>query len=624
MNREASGQLWTVGGYPQPNEHELTRLSDGFFESEAFPDLDDPEHEPGASGRIHWTISNFRGSPEHPNTETVMRSPSVRIGDLDWNLQVYPNGNNTDYVSVYLEASNPRRWNDRSVDESVSSAPEDKNTSSSRQQRNQSDGAQPAPASGGASSTNAVSSVGQSESSESPDQQMQIEAVEKPATQQENKAETSRWGTAAQFSVVMYNPDEPRVYVSHKMQHRFCNHSPDWGWTRFHGPQHQLHERQRGQRQAMLRNDTLAFTAFVRVVKDDTQRLWEHWPASQSTRYDSYYKTGLRPMSAGRIAKSFLVAAISSWVLLAPFREVVFGIPTKIPPTTLGYAPKGLVKGLQRVIQRLQTPARLPISLRLMCNFLITRGVNMGSSYDVVEFWEIIRRKLEDELRGTEMEGKLGELFDGSIQRRPTRRGEDAERETIESPLCAGKPPSFRLPIKGVESIQAAIARSLDGDEDRGRAIVRKAPKFLQLELGRREFEESSRTWRRLVDSVKYDEKIDLTTWTDDETAETHYTLYGLIVHEGDLHTDRYHPVLRPGGPGTRWYAYIEEDGIDKVICQTYKQAVLSNQGVALGEKAKGTEPVAYVVMYVRDDVLPEVLQGVPKEFKAPEWASKF
>lgn len=590
-------------------------FADDYFERKAFRDLDDPEYVPAEVGRIHWTISNFRGSQEHPNTEAVMRSPRVRIGHLDWNIQVYPNGNNTDHVSVYLEASNPNQPSIK-VEEQPESGPAGAAESPGPSRDTQSASAEPADVSMAVAPSESLSDANAPGIVASEDH---VEPVpdETSSSQRDDSTSANNWGAAAQFAVVMYNPSEPRVYVSHTMHHRFCHGSPDWGWTRFHGPQQQLHKRQRGQRQAMLRNDTLAFTAYVRIIKDDTHNLWEHQRTSDSNR-SLYHKTGMRPLGSGSLARSQLVAAIASWSLLAPFRKTILGAPTQAPVLHAQDSPRGLVIALQRVLYQMERRRSSPVSLEEISDFLAIRGAK-GLNFDVVEFWEVLRRKLEEELRGTEMEGKLGELFDGALER-SSSEGAECMNGTVNFPLSAGRPPSFRVPAKGVQSVQAAIRKVLDGEGEVGRASLRKLPRFLQLELDRREFDESSREWRKVVDRVEYDDRIDLAEWTDADAAETRYTLYGLIVHEGDVHSDLYHAILRPGGPGTRWYAYLQENGTDKVICRTHKQAVLSNQGVAPGDKAEGVEPVAYVVMYVRDDVAGEVLQGAPAKSQIPQW----
>lgn len=616
----------------------LTIKLDEYFEKEFFHDLDDPEHIPEESFRIHWTVTNVCGTWEHPNKEVVMRSPSVRIGDLEWNIKFYPKGNNTDHVSVYIEASKRKAMSDvfgSQDDSSNNTGAETMGSEDSVGERDVSDRtpsssdiaspeSPPRPPAGTRSRRHSTSMV------ETSDVHMSGSEEALPDTEDESFEDSSDdedndWEVAAQFGIVMYNPSEPRVHVSqgieYRLEHRFCSGSADWGCTRFYGPQEALWKRQRGQRQALLRNDTLAFTAYVRIIKDDTQTLFQK-PTDDGV-WDSLAKTGLRSLSPRRPEESFVVAAISSWALLAPFREIIQGVPTADPLKDHALPPKGLVIALQRLLHRMQTqlkPFPSPVSLAPVNDFFRVLGFYPYSKYDVVEYWELLRARLQQELEDTVMSGRLKDLFGGSLERKSLKNEEGVMDEMTVVTVSAGQAPSLRLPIKGVKSVQEAFAKFLDGDNSISKATWRKLPKFMHVELDRQVFNKRSRKWEKFVDRVEVDETLDLTQWTADPDAESHYTLYGVIVHDGHLRSCRYRSILRPGGPGTRWYAYLRENEIDKVVIQTRKQAIQNNEGVDLDKERDGLEPVAYVVMYVRNDVVGEILQGLPQQPPAPQW----
>lgn len=239
------------------------------WEKSTFEPLDDPEYIPADVGRIQWTVSPVHGTPDKPNKERILRSPSVRVGDFYWNIKYYPRGNDgTEQVSVYIECS-PVAYEDVKTNE---------------------DGRQASlPKENAASSENAVASeqtaaVSDQDQQTLPDASNAADAPTTPLqssqtlpSQPAPQAEES-WRVAAQVCCVMYNPSEPHVYASQKSCHSYYNDNPDWGWTRFHGPWDDLHHRKRYQRQALLRNDTLAFTAYIRLVNDPTKALWWHPP----------------------------------------------------------------------------------------------------------------------------------------------------------------------------------------------------------------------------------------------------------------------------------------------------------------------------------------------------------
>lgn len=555
-----------------------------------------------------------------------MKSPSVRIGDLNWNIKLYPRGNETDHLSVYLEASRPRSTSESSMSQSEANEGSTGHDGLLRDSSGSSlftESIEAAPP--GAAESNAALTTASTPETSDADMSGSGDGTSAPSgtSSSEESEDDTDWGVPVQFGIVMYNPSEPRVHVSQAMEHRFCRGSSDWGATRFYGPHDVLRKRQRGQRQAMLRNDTLAFTAYIRIINDDTQTLFQG--SVFDREWNSLAKTGLRSLSSKRSGGSFAVAAIASWVLLAPIREIIHGTTTADPLKEQRLPPKGLVIALQRVTHRLQSqqkPSTSPVSLSPITDFFSALGIGHCFSFDVVEFWELLRHRLEAELKDTGMDGKLNDLFDGSFRRGSSESGGQASRDTMDISVSAGKPPSFRLPIQGMRNVQIALAKFLDGVGGMHKAIWQKLPKVMHIELQRQVFDQKSRKWEKLVDKVKINETIDVAPWTSNRDAESRYTLYGLIVHDGHLRSGLYHPVIRPGGPGTRWYAYLHEHDVDRVVCQTRKQAVENNQGVSSRNEKEGTEPVAYVLMYVRNDVIGEVLQGVPEQPSAPQWIS--
>jgi hypothetical protein len=596
---------------------------DDHWQTKFFSDLDDPEYIPGETGRIDWIVTNVNGTWEKPNTETIMRSPPVRVGAFDWNIKYYPKGNGTDQISVYIECTKPKP-----ATQAVVEAPKE-NT----------DGDAPVAA------TPASAPVGTTSS-----EPMEVERSDAPSVQptpvptpeittgngntnppnsplstegaEEAEGDDRSWSVAAQFGVVLYNPNEPRVQYNHGNQHRFDPKAPDWGWTRFHGPHNEIHIRQRGQRQALLRNDTLAFTAYVRVVNDETGGLWFY----QNNPWDSLERTGLRGLGSEGPGRAYLVAGLSSWSLLASFREVIYKAHLPDPVREPRARPKPLITAMQRLLYRLSTqrhPATSPVSLGPIISAFQWYGLELTTKLDVVEFWEIFRRKLDQELEGTEMEGKLGDLFDGLVERQ-IKDGEDGMvTDIIREPLSAGKAPSFRLPIEGAKSVQEALGKTLDGDKRTGRALLSRLPKIMHVELQRQKFDKATRRWTKMVDEMKIDENIDLKPWVGEQEVASGYTLYGFIVHNEGLESSLYYPVIRPGGPGTKWFTYLDEKEDSKVICLTRKQAIELHQGVPPGKNAEGTEPVAYILMYVRNDVAGEVLKGVPEIGEPANWIRK-
>ena len=242
----------------QRGEH--SALDYHYWEKKAYFNVDDPEIVPGACGRIDWLVEHFNGTKENPNKEYMMRSPVVRIGDYDWRIKLYPRGNGTDFISAYIECVTMQSDEYEESEDFVNP---------------------PLPF---------------------------ISGMEK---------QKKRRSIAAQLQIVMYNPAEPRVYEYHHDAHQFTKGIPDYGWTRFtRYSRRDFAFRMHGQRQAILRNDQLAFSAYIRIMHDPTSCMWSH---SLNQFDDSISLIGLRPFSP----QMPLFAAQLPLLHFAPFRNFI-------------------------------------------------------------------------------------------------------------------------------------------------------------------------------------------------------------------------------------------------------------------------------------------------------------
>lgn len=242
----------------QRGEH--SALDHAYWQKKIFFQLDDPELYPLDSGRIDWLIENFNGTKENPNKETVMRSTTVTIGGHEWCIKMYPRGNNSEYVSVYLECATMQGETFKES-EDFSLAP-------------------------------------------------------LPFLDDREKLKQHA-SMAVQLGIIMYNPNEPRVYEYQTDAHQFTKASADYGWTRFtRYPRREFPYRMHGQRQAILRGDKLAFSAHIRIIRDPTRCMWSH---GSDYYHDSLNQTGLRPFST----LTPMYGAKLPLLHFAPFREFI-------------------------------------------------------------------------------------------------------------------------------------------------------------------------------------------------------------------------------------------------------------------------------------------------------------
>ncbi|KAF2736982.1 DS-domain-containing protein [Polyplosphaeria fusca] len=528
---------------------EVSALDHEHWEQKAFLPLEDPEYTPGESGRIEWVIENYNGTRENPNRDVVMKSQVVNIGGYDWQIKFYPKGNDSDFLSIYIECLSLE--DSKKKEETHADQPKDA-----------------APGEDAEMATDDATTASPAAS----------EPRHTPLPLLDGKSLPKRKSVAAQVSVVLYNPTEPRVNYSRTCLRRFCTGSPDWGWTRFHGPHYDIPHRVRGQRQALLRDDKLAFTGYIRLVEDETECLWEH--PSKENPWDSFAMTGLQSMflsgdSGGPVPPGGnLISALSSWLLFKPFRHLLYSL--KIPD---------LVK------EPLIKPGVGPVALDDLMDAFEWYGIcDRLDKLDVMEVWEVLRLKLEEELRDTAFSNILEDVL--------------GRQRNYASGI-----PSYRVRVLGVDSMQAAVDHTVDLTD-----ASKPPPQLLTIELERQEFDIASRSYVKLLNKVSLDDHISI--------RGTPYTLYGFIVHKQTLQSYIYHPILRPEGPGSKWYIYPDKKDEYQVKCLTKRQAIDAHEGKTGGEKLTGNDPIAYIVMYVRDDVGQAAFKYEPEseEWDVPEW----
>lgn len=570
--------------------------TDKHWEQTFWEDLDDPEYEPAESGRIDWTVKNVRGTRQKPSRELIRRSPAQLIGGFWWRMKLFPRGDQTSQLSVYIECS-PRPWDDDEGDEDEDDEEEE-----------------PEEGENGEGSDTEIETSGDAAG----DDQIVVDASEGSATPAVHETESAPreapepptivdalpWEVAAQFGVVLYNPAEPRVQHSFKEKHQFWNGYDDFGRRRFHGPWDHIHIRRSGERQALLRNDTLSLSAYIRIVKDPTGSLW--WSQrDEGPGWNNLAKTGLKGLYTNMNSEGFFTAGMAAWLHLAPFQDMVseFQVPdAKKEP----YArPKPLFAALQRVLYSTfeHKPSAHTVEMTPIVQALKWYGIDLKPKIDTLEAWEIIKRKLEQEAQGTPTQARLLELFGSAALSKGSVGDGNSDLEQQANTNLEFAYPSIRLPAKDGGNVQDKLTKILNGVTSADSLVVRSAPELLQIELERQVFDDTVRKWKKVNDRVILNEHLTFSKEHVDRDSDLKYSLYGMIVHRGALQSGLYYLVVRPGGPRTKWFRfYGEQDGY-QVQSVTRKRAIYEHEGFEEGKCDEDTAAVAYLAMYVRDDV---------------------
>ena len=124
------------------------------------------------------------------------------------------------------------------------------------------------------------------------------------------------WSCCVQFSLVLWNPDDPTNFWHHTAHHRFTKEESDWGFTRFLEVRKMFNLPWEGSDSPLVENDRAKITAYVRVVEDETGVLWHNF-----NNYDSKKETGFVGLK-NQGATCYLNSLLQSLYFTNAFRKV--------------------------------------------------------------------------------------------------------------------------------------------------------------------------------------------------------------------------------------------------------------------------------------------------------------
>ncbi|RIB23989.1 ICP0-binding domain of ubiquitin-specific protease 7-domain-containing protein [Gigaspora rosea] len=84
------------------------------------------------------------------------------------------------------------------------------------------------------------------------------------------------WHSCVQFSLFLWNPEDPASYVYHNSHHRFTAEESNCGFTKFQAL-HKLFAPSENRTRPLIENNACNITAFVRIIKDPTGILWHYF-----------------------------------------------------------------------------------------------------------------------------------------------------------------------------------------------------------------------------------------------------------------------------------------------------------------------------------------------------------
>ncbi|KAL7816955.1 putative ubiquitin hydrolase [Trichoderma aethiopicum] len=431
------------------------------------------------------------------------------------------------------------------------------------------------------------------------------------------------WSCCVQFGLVLWNPNDPSLYVNHAAHHRFTKEEGDWGFTRFVEIRRMFNVPWEGDSRPLVENDTANITAYVRFVEDETGVLWHNF-----TNYDSKKETGYVGLK-NQGATCYLNSLLQSLYFTNAFRKAIYEIPTENDENMQNSA-----YALQRLFYQLQTSDQAVGTNELTKSFgWETRHI--FEQQDVQELSRKLMERMEEKMKGTKAENVLPELFSGKIKTYISCINVPYESKRIEDFW------DIQLNVSGnknlLESFQDYIqVEKMDGEnqyfagdeyklQDANKGVIFCSfPDVLNLQLKRFEYDIQRDMMMKINDRYEFPEVFDASPYLMEEADRSEpwiYQLHGVLVHSGDLNAGHYYAFIKPTKDG--WFYKYDDDKVTKA---TLREVLEENFGgeyrpphgyprAPLQKKAPiMRQNSAYMLVYIRQSRLDKVLCPVTKE----------
>ncbi|KAB5575494.1 hypothetical protein GE09DRAFT_594410 [Coniochaeta sp. 2T2.1] len=431
------------------------------------------------------------------------------------------------------------------------------------------------------------------------------------------------WSCCVQFALVLWNPDDPKIFTYHVAHHRFTKEESDWGFTRFMELRKMFNQPFEDFDRPLVENDRANITAFVRVVEDETGVLWHNF-----NNYDSKKETGYVGLK-NQGATCYLNSLLQSLYCTNAFRKAIYHIPTQHEENMANSA-----YTLQRLFYQLQT-SKTAVSTNELTKSFGWETRHIFEQQDVQELSRKLMERMEEKMKGTEYEKVLPEIFSGKVKTYISCINVPYESSRIEDfwdvqlNVSGNKclTDSFKDYIQ-VEKLEGEN-QYFAGDEyklqDANKGVIfRSFPDVLHLQLKRFEYDVQRDTMMKINDRYEFDDHFDAAPFLDkdvDMSESWEYVLHGVLVHSGDLNAGHYYAFLKPTKTG--WWLKYDDDKVTKA---TLKEVLEENFGgeyrspnaqlrAAAAKKAPIMRPnSAYMLVYYRKSRLDKILTPITED----------
>uniref|UniRef100_A0A0N4ZHR3 Ubiquitin carboxyl-terminal hydrolase 7 n=1 Tax=Parastrongyloides trichosuri TaxID=131310 RepID=A0A0N4ZHR3_PARTI len=342
--------------------------------------------------------------------------------------------------------------------------------------------------------------------------------------------------------------------------------------------------------------------------------------------WDSKRRTGFIGLK-NQGTTCYMNSLLQAYFFIDEFRRSIY----KIPLTDASNSETSVTLAMQRVFYELQKNDQAVSTEKLTKSFGWDPSDTLHQQ-DVQEFARVLLDNLELKMKNTSVADAIPNLFKGTLKSYVRCTNVDYESCRFETVY------DVQLNIKNCRNIIECFenyveAEPLDGpnkydagdhgfqDAVKG-LIFLDLPKLLYLHLMRFRYEPQAETYMKVNDRCDYPAVLDLNKYVERQAGDNtnyKYHLHGVLVHSGDFSGGHYVAYINTGlfDGEQRWHQFNDETVSE--CC--HREVFLGNFGGDASEKVGKPYSAAYMLAYIREDAIGEVLnpvteEDVPKELK--------
>ncbi|CAI2355062.1 unnamed protein product [Caenorhabditis sp. 36 PRJEB53466] len=406
------------------------------------------------------------------------------------------------------------------------------------------------------------------------------------------------WRCYGSATLEVLNADGPSMQK--KIHHSFHNSEVDWGFSNY-----DTYDTLVNKKEGYVVNDTIRLRChFTADVPSGANYMWD------SKRHTGCI--GLRNQGATCYMNSILQA----FYFTTGFRRAVYNMEVGTEPSE-----SNIVLAMQRVFYELQM-SNDAVETNSLTRAFGWDKLDAFNQHDVQEFCRVLLDNLETKMKNTSEEKSIPNLFRGNMKSFIKCTDVNYESSRTESFY------DVQLNVLGMESLERAFeaytaVEVLDDDNkydagDYGLQRAEKGVKFVELppilhvQLMRFQY---CGVEQKINEKFSFPEKMNLAKCCElsDMLAEEDcvYSLHAVLVHSGEFHGGHYVTYINvnlyestvDSTVPSKWCKFDD----DVVSRTTTDDAIASNFG---GEKAINSS--AYMLVYVRDNAIDQVLAPIP------------